>query len=643
MPYLNVQNFKFGVDSRRSELTSSPGTLLQADNGHVNQGGEFEKRKAFVGLDCTVGSVVAGTLPKGTGYCFGIEAGTTTFYTFGSAASGTVGALPTGVVYVRCQSPQGGAMTGIVSSTVFNSLPFCVAVFTDGTYAFYNGTLVRDFTAGVILANLNTNAKIGTDFSTLFSVNGYMAVDLGTGSVEVFNAPNAQATGYTPSVVLESAAGTLTPNFTSAGTPAVVLGASVAQFEIFAGTAVPGTNQIQSVKVFGLPTTTVSRARSTTTVTLVVGSTTGMTTGDLIRVTGFADITFNVASAAVTIVNGTTLTYTVATSGTVATTPDTAGTVMDLSVGVEILNVAVDWVTDNAHTAQNVAAQINVFTSSPDYVATSSGGVVSVFTKSVNAGAFNGLVIQITANGNVCVGSCIFSVTASGATITTTSDVFQHIIVNGIDIEPASATGVITDIPTALVGAAAYINSKTGTGVLPLSASNTGILAWSGVATGSSTGLNVLRLAKKITRSDDAPLTVNVTPVSGYGIATGNDNPLLASITPTQIAAAFISTNSATQTATTNLATCTPSGGVPPYKHSWTGSSSGSFNPGGINNPNPKPISINVSNANAATPTFTATYAGPANSGTVVGQYVDTVTDADGNVVTSNQVTIIFG
>lgn len=641
MPYLNVQNFKFGVDSRRSELTSSPGTLLQADNGHVNQGGEFEKRKAFIGLDCAVGSITAGTLPKGTGYCFGAEPGTSTIYTFGSAASGTVGALPTGVTYIRCQSPQGGAMTGVVSSTVFNSLPFCIAAFTDGTYAFYDGTLVRDFTAGVILADLNTNAKIGTDFSTLFPVNGYTAVDLGTGSVEVFNAPNAQATGYTPSVVLESAAGTLTPNFTSAGTPAVVLGASVAQFEIFAGTAVPGTNQIQSVKVFGLPTTSVSRARSTTTVTLVVGSTTGMTTGDLIRVTGFADITFNVASAAVTIVNGTTLTYTVATSGTVATTPDTAGTVMDLSVGVEILNVAVDWVTDNAHTAQNVAAQINVFTSSPDYVATSSGGVVSVFTKSVNAGAFNGLVIQITANGNVCVGSCIFSVTASGTTVSTTSDVFQHIIVNGIDIEPGAATGVITDIPTALAGAATYINSKTGTGVLPLTASNTGILAWSGVATGSSTGLNVLRLAKKITRSDDAPLTVNVTPVSGYGIATGNDNPLLASVSPTQIAGAFAALQGQQAIASISTATCTPSGGVPPYKHSWTGTSNGQSVSTVQGNQRTSLIVISVLNANTATPTFTAS-ASTNQDNSVVGVFVDTVTDADGNVVTSNQLTVIL-
>ena len=48
MPYLTVDNFKFGLDTRRSELTSQPGTLEVCENAHISEGGEVEKRAAFV-------------------------------------------------------------------------------------------------------------------------------------------------------------------------------------------------------------------------------------------------------------------------------------------------------------------------------------------------------------------------------------------------------------------------------------------------------------------------------------------------------------------------------------------------------------------------------------------------------------------
>lgn len=47
MAELAIASFKFGLDTRRSELTSQPGTLVQAENCHVNQGGQLEKRYGF--------------------------------------------------------------------------------------------------------------------------------------------------------------------------------------------------------------------------------------------------------------------------------------------------------------------------------------------------------------------------------------------------------------------------------------------------------------------------------------------------------------------------------------------------------------------------------------------------------------------
>jgi len=45
---LVLSNFKYGLDTRRSELSSQPGVLQVAQDGHINAGGQFEKRKAFV-------------------------------------------------------------------------------------------------------------------------------------------------------------------------------------------------------------------------------------------------------------------------------------------------------------------------------------------------------------------------------------------------------------------------------------------------------------------------------------------------------------------------------------------------------------------------------------------------------------------
>lgn len=48
MAYLTIKNFKYGLDLRKSELTSQLGTLNVLQNGHINQGGEIEEKQAFV-------------------------------------------------------------------------------------------------------------------------------------------------------------------------------------------------------------------------------------------------------------------------------------------------------------------------------------------------------------------------------------------------------------------------------------------------------------------------------------------------------------------------------------------------------------------------------------------------------------------
>lgn len=212
MAYTIPQNFKQGLDTRRSELTSVPGCLVTCENGHVNQGGEIEKRKAFVktilpedtfGLEAvSTGLVVFGSVarvhpstdrsraanvatvvlldspnvPVGirvtiTGMTDGSYNATNVltlpgtgagqiFYASVGAdegttpdATGTITELfPTGYTYQQLPIPSGtDNMEAVVHSCVFNDKCFVIATYNDGkNYEFYDAVQVYNFTDGII-------------------------------------------------------------------------------------------------------------------------------------------------------------------------------------------------------------------------------------------------------------------------------------------------------------------------------------------------------------------------------------------------------------------------------------------------------------------------------------------------------------
>ena len=160
MGYLTISNFRFGLDTRRSVLTSLAGTLLTLNNAHVNQGGEIEKRKAFVRT----------VLPAA---CFGLEATDVGLITFGSDAD--PGGWPIGNVaaYQRLQHPAilattaavynaaFHAMTQIVFSRAFRGKAFVGAKFADGrTFLYYDGQLVEDSADGLVLPGYATQTLL---------------------------------------------------------------------------------------------------------------------------------------------------------------------------------------------------------------------------------------------------------------------------------------------------------------------------------------------------------------------------------------------------------------------------------------------------------------------------------------------------
>ncbi len=73
--------------------------------------------------------------------------------------------------------------------------------------------------------------------------------------------------------------------------------------------------------------------------------------------------------------------------------------------GIEVLNVAVDWVTSNSVTAANVATQINTYVSAPEYSATSSGQNVTISAAAGSGATPNGFTVAIDPDGNVTVDS----------------------------------------------------------------------------------------------------------------------------------------------------------------------------------------------------------------------------------------------
>lgn len=135
--YLQIEDFKGGLDSRRLEVSAAPGSLQRFENGHINRGGEIEIAKKWVAKY---------SLPSGT---FGLVAADNTLYVFGS--QGAPGGIPTGVTYQRLQNPDNGTMLRVVMSEVFKAKPYVIAEFDDSKiYHFYDGSGVRDWYAGLV-------------------------------------------------------------------------------------------------------------------------------------------------------------------------------------------------------------------------------------------------------------------------------------------------------------------------------------------------------------------------------------------------------------------------------------------------------------------------------------------------------------
>ena len=170
MPYILVEDFRNGLDARRMNVTSTPGSLVTLTNAHITRGGEIEKRNAFVEL---------ATLPSNT---TGLAASGGQIYVFGSVASSSVSfasGTPSNINYVRLQHPTGEALTQVLSVDFFNGKVYASARFADGRiYHYYDGTRITDWFDGRARNQFQITAGTfgGTSATGSFQVTGGTSV-----------------------------------------------------------------------------------------------------------------------------------------------------------------------------------------------------------------------------------------------------------------------------------------------------------------------------------------------------------------------------------------------------------------------------------------------------------------------------------
>lgn len=355
MPYFAIEDFRAGMDTRRMPVLSVPGSLLSLVNGHINRGGEIEKRLAFVPQI---------TMPANT---FGLAAVGGTLYTFGSVESVTFPAgSPSNLVYQRLQHPTGAAMAKVLQVSAFAGRPYVIAQYEDGSiYHFYNGTRHAEYVEARARASFNiTGGTVGgvsatASFTITGGINstGDRITSIRAGTLAILTQPiqhNGSNSGTAAAVAAAINSFVGNPDFT-----ATAAGATVTITSVTPGTSFNG-------------------------LVLTVGVTGGFTVGSVSNFAGGVD------------------------NAITALTVD----------GISIIGRRVLHTGNNTTTAAALAAEINEHQSTPEYRALAVGNRVNVMVQSAGS-ANNGKTVAITATGNVTLSTTLTPLAGGSDLVTT--------------------------------------------------------------------------------------------------------------------------------------------------------------------------------------------------------------------------------
>lgn len=400
MPYILVEDFKGGLDTRRTNVTSVPGSLVTLTNAHISRGGEIEKRKAFVEL---------ATLPvdsNGDPQTVGLAAGGGQIYCFGSDPITSVSfatGTPSNINYIQLRHPEAEASFRVTAAPTGGSVTRIVVDSVDILNA-NDGTGVVSSAASTAL----------TADAIADQINAYISFDETTTPDE----PEYIATSDGDTVIIRGAVAE-GESLTITTTSGLTVGDQV-DFKSIKMTKLLGVDffdgYVYSSALFadgkiyhyweGLNST----------------NNAGVTPANRVAdwFDGRARARFNITAGTA---GGTAATGTVTITGG---TDNPGDNIRLIRVnGVQIQENSVAHTGDNNTTAAAVAAAINATTSSPSYTATATTNVVTITAGSVGV-AFNTFVVAAEVDGAVTttttnmsggVDNAITNITVDGETI----------------------------------------------------------------------------------------------------------------------------------------------------------------------------------------------------------------------------------
>lgn len=404
--YVVVEDFRGGLDRRRSVIAGQPGTAWVLENAHLTRGGEIERAKAFVS-----------TYALPAGETFGLHGMNGALYTFGSNAAP---AVPVGVTYQRLQHPDGLSMTAVLASEIFAGKLYVVAKYSnDEVLHFYDGELIEQLIDGRVRASMTNNDGIAAHLAALIDADPDFTGS-SVGNIVTVVGPEGEA--FTIDAITEDGGGTddqtavvATPTIAVPGTSEVL---ATCSFRVLGGSVSAGTNKITSVKVNNVELLGAAVDFTTSN---------GVTAAEIAKKINQDETTPNYTAAAngdtVTISavegsgsnpNGYVLDVTVAGNviiafGSFRITGGTASAgvnkVSAIKVnGIDILGAAVDWTTDYSTTAAAVATQVRSNSGTSGYTSYSSGQKVFIAPLQATSNIPQNLSVEVTVGGNVTVG-----------------------------------------------------------------------------------------------------------------------------------------------------------------------------------------------------------------------------------------------
>jgi hypothetical protein len=196
MTSLYVDDFKLGLDTRRSILAAEPGSLQQLDNCLITDGGEIEKAASFVQVATLPAGVTQGLIGTnsaidGTAQLWTFAYGTPNAVTLNNIISTTDGPVPLNIHHLATQPT---ALASVDAVEEYGPDNF----FVTGTRAAAGAPLVMNWWLGVVTTGFTGKAPLVSG-QKLYRVAGPVVYFSGVGDPSVIDPLNPLGTG--PNIV----------------------------------------------------------------------------------------------------------------------------------------------------------------------------------------------------------------------------------------------------------------------------------------------------------------------------------------------------------------------------------------------------------------------------------------------------------